>query len=63
MVDDGVFGIAGGEQHFQWRAPPRHFFGKLPAVHLAGHDDVGEQQVEWRSAIGDRQSFSGVGSR
>src|SRR5205085_4785221 len=25
VMDDGVFGIAGGEQHFQRRAAPRHF--------------------------------------
>ena len=62
-MDDGVFGIAGGEQHFQRRAAPRHFRRELPAVQTSGHDDVGEQEVERRAAIGDGKGFGAVGGR
>jgi hypothetical protein len=63
MMDDGVFGLAGREQHLERRTPPRHFIGELPTVHLAGHDHVGEKQIEPRPTIGDCQSFGCIGGR
>jgi hypothetical protein len=46
MVHDRVLGVSGSVKDLcSWLAA-RYFGGKLAAGHSAGHDDVGEQQIE-----------------
>jgi hypothetical protein len=40
---------------------PRHFVGELAAVHAAGHDHIGEQQVEMDAALGDCDRLGCIG--
>ena len=62
-MHDGVLGVAGGEQHLECRAGAADLVGELPAVHATRHDHVGEQQVELRAAVDQRQRLGGVGRR
>ena len=50
-MDDGVAGIAGGEENLEVRPPRDGHVGDLPAVHAAGKDDVGEQQGDLRMGL------------
>ena len=45
-ADRGLVGVARGEQHPKLRPQPPRLIGQLAAVHAAGHDDVGHQQVD-----------------
>ena len=45
-MHDRVVGIAGRIKHLRAGPSPCHLVGELAAVDAAGHDDVGEQQVE-----------------
>ena len=46
VVDDRIFGIARGKQHLQPGLDLQDLVGELAAVE-AGHDHVGEEQIEW----------------
>ena len=51
VMDDGVAGVAGGEQHLQVGPPPQRLVGELPSVHAAGQHHVGEQQLDIRIGV------------
>ena len=61
MLQQRILGIARCEQHLDSRSAPQHFVGKLPTVHRARHDDIGEKQVEFRPAVGDGKRFEAFG--
>src|SRR5450631_2506529 len=63
MVDDRIMGIAGREQHFERCTSLGDLFSKLRAVHVAGHDHIGKQQIEVRSAINNCKGLGCVPSR
>ena len=50
VVNDGVSGIAGREQHRQVRTPGESAVGKLTPAH-SGKNDVGKQEVDARSRL------------
>ncbi len=51
VMDDGIAGIAGGEQHLEVRASAPRFIGELPSVHAAGENHVREQELHLRICI------------
>ena len=48
VMDDGVLGISRREQGLEAGPPLQRLVDELAAVHGAGHDHVGEQQVDGR---------------
>ena len=60
-MDDGVLGVTGGEQDRQVWAQLAHLPGELPGPKLAGHDHVGEHQVDRLARAHERQGALGVG--
>src|SRR5437764_133989 len=56
-----VVRIARREQHPQRGTRDNHLLGQLAAVDVAGHHDVGEQQVERLALGGDGERFRRVG--
>jgi len=53
MMDDGVLGISRREQRLESGAPLQRLVDQSPAVHVAGHDHVGEQQIDGPGIIDD----------
>ncbi len=60
-MDDGVVGIAGGVEHLHARPAFRHLVGELAPAHAAGHDDVGEQEIERLAGLDQLQRGAAVG--
>ena len=60
VLEDGVVGVAGHEEHLHLRPQRREALGELPPAH-AGHHDVGQQQVDLRPVLlADEQRLAAV---
>src|SRR3546814_11346965 len=44
-MNDGVLGVARGEEHLDSRMAPLRLLGELAARHATRHDDVGKQEL------------------
>jgi hypothetical protein len=53
VVDNRIFGVAGGVQHLEPGPALLDLVGELTAVHGTRHDHVGEQQIEAMARIDD----------
>src|SRR5260370_480782 len=60
MMNDGVLGIPRGVQRLERGPLLQGLVNELAAVHGAGHDHVGEQQVDLGSLVENVQGFRGV---
>ena len=56
VADDCVAAIAGHEQHPKAAAKPDRFVGEFASIHVSGHHDIGQQQIELLCVFKDRQS-------
>ena len=61
MMNDGVLGISRREQDLEGRPPLQRLVDQLLAVQCAGHDYVGEEQVDGPDGIDNLQGFGGIG--
>ena len=61
VMDDRIFGVARGKQHLEPGPGFRRLVGELAAVHRAGHDHVGEQQIKILAGFDDGERFRGIG--
>ena len=59
-MDNRIFGIAGREQGSERGSTPSNFVGKLAAVHPAGHDHVGKQEIELGARFDDGEGFGRI---
>ena len=53
-------GVAGGEQNLEIGMAPTRLPGERQAVHAAGHDQVGEEQIDLRVVAQDLQGLAAV---
>src|SRR3546814_12427657 len=44
-MNEGVLGVARGEEHLDSRMAPLRLLGELAARHATRHDDVGKQEL------------------
>ena len=61
VVDDGIFGISGREDDQQVWANQLRILCQFSSLYLAGHHDVGEQQIDTIVAFHDFQRGRAVG--
>ena len=62
MVDDGVRGVARGEQDRQPRPAPGHLVRERAPVHPSGENDIGEEELDLRMPLDDLQRPRAVAS-
>src|SRR3954447_17292468 len=61
VVDNGVLGIARCVERLEARPPLQGFVDELAAIHDAGHDHVGEKQVDGGDLVDEAQRVGRVG--
>jgi hypothetical protein len=61
VTNQGVLRITGRVQHLERRPAIQRLDGELPSVDQAGHDHVGEQEIDVFARIEDSEGFAGIG--
>ena len=57
---DHAMRVSGGEQDLEGGPQFGNLVGQLPAIHVSGHDDVGEQKIELGARFDDRERFGRI---